>query len=202
MEYDPAIFADVKSEDDAKSVILGPDGVFSTDERWEIETKYLIDLIRAHMPIDDALCLDYGCGIGRLSKELLNCTNWAVVGYDISKAMKEMAERYVDEPLRFGIGNLLYTTNRFDYALAVWVLQHCPYPENDIAKIRDNLRPGGRLFVLNLRERCVPCRGGWYDDGYDVWDKLSHEFATVHIEQADPAIIPRPSWWGVFTKGG
>ena len=45
---------------------------------------------------------------------------------------------------------------RVHAALAVWVLQHCPTPADDIARISRSLVPGGGVFVLNMPKRAVP----------------------------------------------
>ena len=55
-----------------------------------------------------------------------------------------------------------------DHAYAVWALQHCLWPDQDIARIRRALRPGGCLSVVNARRRLVPTDGGWLDDGVSI----------------------------------
>src|SRR5690349_14906824 len=92
--YDPAIF-DVADEATAKRIILTPDGR-STDERWRVETPGLATLAGASLALDqDSLVLDYGCGIGRMAKALIERFGCRVVGVDISPRMREMAPAYV-----------------------------------------------------------------------------------------------------------
>src|SRR5258706_10939744 len=54
---------------------MTPEGA-TTAERWENETPYLADLIAEQFDITaDSLLLDYGCGIGRMSHELIKRHN-------------------------------------------------------------------------------------------------------------------------------
>ena len=63
--YDASVF-DVADLDAAKRIILTPENS-TTQERWAVETPYLVELIAAHLPIDrETVLLDYGCGIGRM----------------------------------------------------------------------------------------------------------------------------------------
>lgn len=77
---------------------------------------------------------------------------------------------------------------RCDAALAVWVLQHCFAPLEDIQRIGAGLAPGGTFFVLNLAARAVPAmleaetpeaRFAWLSDGVDVEALLRAEFDVL-----------------------
>jgi SAM-dependent methyltransferase len=82
--YNPHIF-DAIGEGHAKGIILTPEGGARTLERWEIETPYLVNLILNRVNLDrNSLVLDYGCGIGRIAKELIKQTGCHVIGVDIS----------------------------------------------------------------------------------------------------------------------
>jgi hypothetical protein len=60
--YDPTIF-DVASMEQARWIALNPDGVQTPEERWEIETEYLMEIVDAYLPPRDATALDFGCGL-------------------------------------------------------------------------------------------------------------------------------------------
>ena len=128
--YDPTIF-DVGSMQQARRIALNP--VHTSEERWEIETEYLMEIIDAYLPPRDATALDFGCGPGRLAKPLIERKNWSVLGVDISPTMAAFATDYVKSE-RFLVCNpntfdqLLRFEMRADFALAIWVLQHCPRP--------------------------------------------------------------------------
>ncbi len=201
--YDPAIF-NVTSLDRAKQIILSPDGKRTAEERWSVETEYLLEKISGYMPLDNASCLDYGCGIGRLARPLIERRNWMALGVDISPSMRRLAVEYVDssrfiacDPLALDL--MCAFGARFDFALSVWALQHMAHVKDDIARIAGALKPGGRLLVLNARQRFVPTRDAWIHDGVDVLDLLTEAMIPVRIEGPDESIIPGPpSFWGVW----
>jgi SAM-dependent methyltransferase len=213
--YDPSIF-NVDSVDQAKRIILTPDGIHTPEERWVKETAYLLDLIGSWIPIRDATCLDYGCGIGRLAKPLIEQRYWSVLGVDISLSMRSQAVHYVNSPsfvacdplsidllTRFGV--------QFDVAIAIWALQHVDNVFDNVARIKKVLKPGGRLFVLNAAQRFVPVRrddvsptammSPWVDDGVSVLDLLANEFVQLRLEMPDSSVVPGPNaFWGVYEK--
>ena len=208
--YDPTVF-DVTSMQQAMAIILTPeDDGFDTDRRWAEETAYLAPLIKANLNLaPSSLVLDYGCGVGRLSKALIESTGCSVVGVDISPNMRTFATRYVDSP-RFTAmtPELLGTLVRehqllFDEAFSVWVLQHCVKVEDDIALLRRSLGLGGRLFVLNELGRCVPTNRGWVHDGKDTRSTLDAQFSLqcegkLPHNVASEALSKR-TYWGVYS---
>ncbi|HET6233690.1 MAG TPA: class I SAM-dependent methyltransferase [Acetobacteraceae bacterium] len=181
--YDPHVF-DAGTVDDAKWIILTPEESATTEHRWATETPYLATLIsRCFSLSDKSLVLDYGCGIGRLAKELLARHRCRVMGVDISPNMRSMAVAYVGSD-RFSVCSpaeldvLLERGVAFDLALAVWVLQHCASVHEDISRIARALTPHGDFFVVNGRTRCVPTvEFGWFDDGIDIYALLKRVFS-------------------------
>jgi SAM-dependent methyltransferase len=179
--YDPHVF-DVATIGDAMRIILTPEDS-TTEHRWATETPYLANLIsRCFSLSDKSLVLDYGCGIGRLAKELIARHGCSVVGVDISASMRSIAVAYVGSDRFFACppGMLELLTGRgvaFDLALSVWVLQHCVNVRDDIARITRALAPDGSLFVVNQRSRAVPTvELGWVDDGVDIYALLKEGF--------------------------
>jgi SAM-dependent methyltransferase len=178
LTYSPAVF-DVPDEASAKWIILTPEGR-STEERWAVETPGLAVLALAALGLSsNSLVLDYGCGIGRLSKALIERVGCRVVGVDISAQMRAMAPDYVASDLFEVISReeLLNRPAQFDAALAIWVLQHCHQPVNDCEFIRRSLKPDGRLMVVNNYHRAVPTvERPWVNDGFDVAAHLASVF--------------------------
>ncbi len=195
LTYDVSPF-EVPDAQHARAIILTPtpEGL-GTDARWERETDYLTDLIIDCCRISPgSTVLDYGCGIGRLSKPLVK-HGARVTGVDTSGHMLALARQYVDDD-RFcamspaALDHIVREEGaQFDAAIAVWVLQHVKYPLDDILRIAEALKcgvsdtqPNGRLFVVNEKQRCVPTKElGWIDDGIDIRKELASLF-TCFVE--------------------
>lgn len=207
--YLPSVF-DVANQDAAKRIILTADGA-STDHRWSTETPYLADLVTRAVPLTDAsLLLDYGCGIGRMAKALIQRTGCKVVGADISPSMRALAVDYVGSPNFLAcppemLDELVARGLVCDAAISIWVLQHCPRLADDIVRIARTLKPGGDLFVVNQRVRVVPTvEHGWLDDGLDVFGLLRSTFevrgegplAAAHTTD----VIARIASWAAFKR--
>jgi|HubBroStandDraft_6_1064221.scaffolds.fasta_scaffold977435_2 SAM-dependent methyltransferase len=209
LTFAPEIF-DVSDIASAKRIILTPNGS-TTEERWVRETPYLADLIGKALGITTAsLILDYGCGIGRLSKALIERFQCRIVGVDISPSMMTLSHVYVQSDKFFSCSGAMLSTMvergvRFDGAFSVWVLQHSPWPDQDIALIKRALSRRSSCFVLNSKGRYVPTREcPWVNDGIDVKAMLSQAFRL-----REEGLLPRDvtaqsthenSFWATFTN--
>lgn len=129
LTYNPDIFS-VQDLAQAKSIILTPEGA-STEQRWKEETPLFCDLLAAHNRIEPgALVLDYGCGVGRMARELIARHRCRVIGVDISASMRALSVQYVNSDDFFScspamLAVLLNQGLKFDSAISIWVLQHC-----------------------------------------------------------------------------
>jgi SAM-dependent methyltransferase len=191
LDYYPSVF-NVQTIPDAKRIILTPDNNGDPEQRWQHETpatlKHFDKLqINSGYPV-----LDYGCGIGRLSKLLIDHDADAfVVGVDISRNMRALAGTYVNSD-RFAAmpARMLRQLNiRCCAAVCVYTLQHCEKPVDDIELIQRQLLEGGRLLVINEVSRYVPATTGskfeWLNDGQDVWAELASRFRLISEEQSE-----------------
>ena len=80
----------------AKEIILNPAPDMTTDERWEFETRAVVEEMGRAMQLDaTSRVLDYGCGIGRIAKALIERYGCSVLGVDISADMRRFAVDYV-----------------------------------------------------------------------------------------------------------
>jgi len=201
ISYSPAVFH-VDSIEAAKAVILTPEGG-TTKERWEKETPYVVALIREQLEIGQgSVVLDYGCGIGRIARELILQTGCFVVGVDISPSMRALAAAYVasDRFLVCAPGALADLNIEVDQAISVWTLQHALHPPRDIALIRLALKPGGGLFVLNNKLRAVPINDWrWADDGVSIEETLDRTFKPVERgalpKEVAPGTLSDDTFW-------
>lgn len=192
--YDPRMF-DVADVESAKFVILNPTPDMTTAARWEVETRNLIDHLGRITPLDGNSCvLDYGCGVGRIGKALIERYGCSVVGVDISADMRRLACEYVKSE-RFvacdpeALERMVAEGFSATHACACWVLQHCKEPSEDIARIESALAPGGHFFVLNSNYRWVPTDRGWAADGISVEELLQARFDSVAKTGASHLVV-------------
>jgi len=210
--YFPAVF-DADTVDRAKSVILTQEGPEATTERrWAVETPYVAELIGQAVTLGrDVMLLDYGCGIGRLAKLLIETHGCFVIGVDISASMRSMAVDYVASDRFIALSpeqldTLAAGGLRFDAAICVWVLQHCLNPDEDVARIHRAMAPGGAVFVLNMPKRAVPAIRSsgadeqfiWAHDGIDVAAQLTSAFLLVADGSPEPDRAPNMADAGAY----
>ena len=202
--FNPDVF-NVRDIPEAMRIILTAEDS-TTEARWRIETPHICDLIGRCIDIKpNSFVLDYGCGIGRIAKELIARYRCNVIGVDISPSMRVLSVIYVqsDQFASCTPAMLVAMSERgfrFDAAISIWVLQHCPSPVHDIVRLRAALAPTGRLFVANAIRRCVPTREhGWLDDGLDIKALMAKEFDAVEEGQLAPDkttdFIMRSTYW-------
>ena len=181
MDYNPLIF-NQQSIDGAKNVILTPTPSITVAERWTHETEFMLQYLDQLKLTRDSWVLDYGCGVGRLAKVMIEHYGCRVVGVDISKSMRSMAHTYVqsDRFMSCSAEMCDALAPDFDAAIAIWTLQHCRRPAEDIQFIWRNLAVDARLLVLNEPGRYVPVVNGrscdWVDDHQEVWGVLGRLF--------------------------
>ena len=93
--FRPQVFQ-ARSISDAMRIVVTREEGTTTDERWRKETPYLVEDSGKHLGIGPESCvLDYGCGIGRLAKGLIERFGCRVVGVDFSPSMRLLAPEYV-----------------------------------------------------------------------------------------------------------
>lgn len=184
--FRPQVFQARSISDAMRIVITGEEGT-TTEERWKKETPYLVEDSGRHLGLGpDSCVLDYGCGIGRLAKGLIDRFGCRVVGVDFSPSMRLLAPEYVlserftvwpPEVLETMIGKGF----RADAALCVWVIQHVLDPDQVIQRIARTLRPGGLFYAMNQKTRCLPTDLGWVNDGFDIRKSLCEAFEEMNF---------------------
>jgi len=206
--YSPDIF-NVRNVGEAKEIILTGHESLSVEQRWETETPHLIELLRPLKLKPNSVVLDYGCGIGRMSKAIIEAFGCYVLGVDISADMRALSAHYVKDPRFFSChpdalkGFNYAFSSEFDAAISVWVLQHCRDPNEDVDLIRYVLKIGAPLFVVNETKRFVPCKEFlWLDDGIDVRALLRSKMIEQDAGSLDPAVVSEfvagQTYWAVY----
>lgn len=195
--------------DHAKHIILTPEDS-DVDERWQLETEFTLKIIELFLPLDsNSIVLDWGCGIGRLSKVLIEKYNCKVVGIDLQPKMLEYAKSYVNsdlfETLEYkDIFNKL-PRERFNAVIASWVFQHSDKTQYEIPLIYRSLKEHGQMFILECEKKAIPNQvGGYFDDNISTKQQLSKYFTPDSVGKIPldytTKKIREMTWYGVLSK--
>ena len=184
MPYIKEVF-DVTTFEQAKHVVLTSDP--DNPKKFENETNFLVDEIQKQNIItQDSTVLDFGCGMGRVSKKLIDTFDCDIIGVDISKTMLTFANIYISKPKKFKPMHSYNTPESIDVAISTFVLQHVQDPKSEIELLYSNLKSGGYLVLVNEDKRYVPSDVDsnryivWNDDGFDIFDELNKKFTLVN----------------------
>ena len=132
--------------------------VFGTavpEKGWVPAPRYLLRryrLIKLLRPMPRGEVLEIGCGAGALSRDL-SAMGFSVHAFDSSQAAREIAE-YVnkDDPcVQICSEEQAEWKSRFDYLVALEVLEHIPDDHDTLQRWCSWLKPGGYLLLS------VPC---------------------------------------------
>jgi 2-polyprenyl-3-methyl-5-hydroxy-6-metoxy-1,4-benzoquinol methylase len=185
MNYIRQVF-DATDLETGKQICLSKD--IRYPNKFEEETQFLIDFIKQNNLINSKTKVaDFGCGIGRVAKELIENFNCSVVGFDTSMHMLRLAEQYVEND-KFKIQKYKreykWNKERFDIFIASFVLQHSEHPKEDIDFIYENLEEQGTLVIVNEPERLLPVdiKNGyavWFDDKINIPELISKKFKHI-----------------------
>lgn len=208
--YKPEVF-NVRNLDEAKRIILTPEPCTTTEARWEKETPYLVQQIGTLLKLNDQnLVLDYGCGVGRVAKGIIECFGCSVIGVDFSLQMRQLAPAYVNSNRFFVLAPesfdlLLRRGLRVDHAFSIWVLQHCLQPKQDVQRIMRAVNRAGMVYLANNIRRAVPSDHGWLDDGIDIRQLMARSFSKKEEGQLPSDVVTdllqTHSFWGLYQKG-
>ena len=136
-------------------------------ERWEQETPAFAQKIASHIPTDAATIVDYGCGIGRLSKAILGLNDKIrILGVDASPDKLRLAREYVNDS-RFVPMLPWDLFESFDFVYSVYVLQHVAAIElrHVLERIHFFLRPDGKFVCCSSDYRmALGHPQGFFDD--------------------------------------
>jgi SAM-dependent methyltransferase len=199
-DYRPEAF-DSPTDAGARWVILTPEAGLSSEERWTRETAYLKPYLDK---LPNGVILDYGCGIGRLSKGLIDKGNRVVMGVDISPSMLKQAANYLGIPRLYhfvGFQASIFESvvkegmYKCDGGIAVWSLQHVYYLATTIATIAASMKSGAPFLLVNRPERFIPVQGDgeyvWASDTQDL-DAMMDRYFTLESEQEMPHDLCAP----------
>ena len=122
------------------------------DEGWTANNHY-DDFLLGHVPANCENALEIGCGTGAFARQLAKrCKR--VTGLDLSSEMIRVARSRSShvENLEFQFADAMtwdFPQSRFDFVCSIATLHHLEQREL-FWKIKDSLKPGGVLVVLDL----------------------------------------------------
>lgn len=163
MREDNVSLFDRKTLSSAKRLILTSFQGKSSPERWGHETDQVVSALDVYLTQAD-LVVDFGLGVGRVSKEILaKYPNPKVIGIDASKRMLDLCYQYIPQR-HFTDGRIKLlelsqiddiTSNSVDLILAIYVIQHISSEllDQSLNQIQRVLKPEGYLYVLNHYRR-------------------------------------------------
>lgn len=164
-------------------------------ERWEKETPVFAQEILKLLPASGKTILDYGCGIGRLAKEILNQNKAVkVIGVDASMEVLDLAREYINDS-RFVMKAPRELNETVDLAYCIYVLQHVPAVEirEILQRIHHCLKKNG-VFVFCSSEYRMAIRFDCpeFEDDRRLGVDLKQEISRYFVQSSElfsPAIL-------------
>ena len=162
------------------------------DEGWTANNHYHGDLLR-YVPENCGEALEVGCGTGAFARELgRRCRR--VVALDLSAEMIRVARsrsaRF--DNVEFQLADAMtwrFPQSHFDFICSIATLHHLEQRELFV-KMRDALRPGGVLVVLDLVES-----NGLFERMLDVIGLgVSGSLRLLHNGRLKPPPEVRKAW--------
>jgi SAM-dependent methyltransferase len=132
-----------------------------------------LDLLRSHYGVfNPKSAIDFGCGVGRLSRALAEIVG-KVYGIDVAEGMREEARKNVPAHVEILETIDAVPVQTVDWINSTIVFQHI-HPANGLPlfqKLLDRLAPGGGMTVqfTTFKERSAVTMGGLGMD-YVSWD--------------------------------
>jgi SAM-dependent methyltransferase len=122
------------------------------EEGWTTNNHYH-EFVLSHVPRDCENALEIGCGTGAFSRELATRSR-RVVAIDLLSEMIRVARSRSSrfDNLQFQLADAMtwdFPQSHFDFICSIATLHHLPQREL-LVKIKDALRPGGVLVVVDL----------------------------------------------------
>ena len=175
-----------KSFEESKHAVVGDCNGVPTQQRWKEETPLFAQAISSYLKQGDVSVLDYGCGSGRLAKEVLKVNpEVSIIGIDDSTDQLRLAREYINDN-RFIPMFPEQLDQKVDLAYCVYVLQHIPAIaiREVLQRIYTYLKDDG-TFVYCSSDYRMAIRfdgGGFFDDrflGVNLQEEIGRYFDRV-----------------------
>ncbi len=132
---------------------------------------------------DGSAVLEFGCGNGRLLRELRDKKGCSCLGLDISDEAISMLRREGIAGVRCTLPQVPFTSGSFDAVLALELLEHLDRPKATLRQMEGAARPGG-LILFSVPDGNLWGRGGEHVHVFDANDcvqMLRPFVATIHV---------------------
>jgi 2-polyprenyl-3-methyl-5-hydroxy-6-metoxy-1,4-benzoquinol methylase len=167
--------------------VVGNCNGYLMEQRWVVETPVFRDIILEHA---EGLVLDYGCGVGRLAKEVLDANDTIqIIGVDTSPEMLKLAKEYVNSE-RFETKSPEEFTEKPDFAYCVYVLQHVQAAY--LPKAIEQITRADKLLLVNSVARMMATDQGFVNDGYDVLGEVAKHYTKISYTIPPKILIETP----------
>ena len=162
------------------------------DEGWTSNNNYHNSLLK-YVPANCENALEIGCGTGAFARLLAKSCE-RVVALDLSSEMIRVARSRSSqfENLEFQLADAMewsFPQSQFDFVCSIATLHHLDQRELFV-KIRDSLKPGGVLVVLDLVES-----DSLFERMFDVVGLgVSGSLRLIHNGRLKPPAAVRKAW--------
>jgi ubiquinone/menaquinone biosynthesis C-methylase UbiE len=162
------------------------------EQGWTANNHYHDSLLR-HVPPNCQNALEIGCGTGVFARELARVCG-RVVALDLSSQMIRIARTRSEQfdNVEFQLADAMtwdFPRSHFDFVCSIATLHHLQQREV-LLKMRDALRPGGVLVVLDLVQS-----DGFVEQVVDaIAGGVSVSLRLVHNGRLKPPAAVRKAW--------
>ena len=162
------------------------------EEGWTSNNHYHDSLLE-HVPPNCENALEIGCGTGAFARELAKICK-RVTALDLSSEMIRVARAHSGqyENLEFQLADAMtwnFPRSHFDFVCSIATLHHLQQRDL-LVKMRDALRPGGVLVVLDLVQS--ESLAEWMLDAIALG--VSPSLRLIHNGRLQPPAAVRRAW--------
>jgi ubiquinone/menaquinone biosynthesis C-methylase UbiE len=180
--------------DHAKKIILMDNTI---PNQWESETEWTINFFsEKNLFTKDSIVLDWGCGIGRLAKPIIEKFNCKVVGVDFQPNMLKHATEYVNNSNFTAISNEEFFQLPDDYftvGISIWALMHTMNTTIIIEDIQKKLNYNSRFCVFDSNDKAWPIKP------IDIHDSVTEDDILLEYDSTDICDIEFYDSWASST---